>query len=672
MKRLSFFLSVLCCAIICAEASAARPDTLRVLSIANSFGVDQVEHHLHEIGEADGHVIIIGSLFIPGCELATHYYNTVSNIPAYSYRKIDASGAYSKRPDTTMEYALSDEPWDVISFLQAPGMAGEVETYEPYLTDLIKYVKARVPKGCRMMLSQTWAYAADSTHPDFEKYGRSQKEAFEAVCNACRTEAGKHRMALIPSGTAVQNSRDSFNQENVTRDGYHMQPWFGRYLVACTFYESLFKTPVTGNSYLPPHLTEDRIRLARNCAHAACEHPYTVTRVDEKPDYVGWYFASLEKVDKIRSYTLPEALTMNDGRKVETPEQWYSERRPEILGMIETEMYGKAPGRIEGTTWEVVDEDRQALGGKAIRKQIKIDFHRGGQYIMVLMYLPNNAEGKVPVFLGLNFEGNATVNADPAILYPDPEHARQYGIYTQKERGSLASRWPVEEIISRGYGVATFHTSDVDPDFDDGFRNGVSPFIYREGQDYPDPDQWGTISAWAWGMSRVMDYLETDPDVDASRVSTIGHSRLGKTALLAGARDERFAMVVSNCSGCCGAALSRRNYGETVESIIHLFPHWFCSNFYKYSDRLDDLPFDQHEFLALIAPRPLYVGSAEDDAWADPTGERISLQEAQKVYDFLGLDRSLTGHHIHEGVHDITSEDWNHYMDFADRVMKKK
>jgi len=318
-----------------------------------------------------------------------------------------------------------------------------------------------------------------------------------------------------------------------------------------------------------------------------------------------------------------------------------------------------------------VEEDRNALNGDAIRKQVKIDFHRNGQYIMVLMYLPNDAKGKVPVFAGLNFEGNATVNADPAILYPEEEHARAYGVYSPKERGCHADRWPVEEIISRGYGVVTFHTSDVDPDFYDGFVNGVHG-IFNPERNPRRGDEWGTISAWAWGLSRVMDYLETDPDVDATRVSTIGHSRLGKTALLAGARDQRFAMVVSNCSGCCGAALSRRNYGETVESIIHLFPHWFCDNFYKYADNLDALPFDQHELLALIAPRPLYVGSAEDDAWADPVGERIALQEARKVYRFLGLGPGLTGNHIHEGTHGISIYDWNFYMDFADFNLKRR
>lgn len=670
MKRILSTLTALCCTFISLTASATGPDTLRVLSIANSLGVDQVENNLHEIGMTDGIVLVIGSLYYPACDLKTHHANALCDSAAYSYRKINAAGQRVKRSGSTMEYALLDEPWDVVSIMQAGNMAGQIETYEPYLTELVRYVKARLPRKCRVMLDQPWAFAANSTHPGFAKYDRSQKTMYEKSCAALKVEAGKHRLAVIPAGTAVQISRDSFNGENVTRDGHHMHKWFGRYLVACTYYEAVTGHSVEGNSFVPPHLTSDRIRLAQLCAHAACRHPFVVERVDEKPDYVGWYMSSLEKLEKIRKYTLPDALTMKDGRKVETPEQWYSVRRPEILDMIETEMYGKAPGRIEGTTWEVVEEDRTALGGKAVRKQVKIDFHRNGQYIMVLMYLPADAEGKVPVFAGLNFEGNVTVNSDPAILYPEDSHIRKYGIYSYPERGSLASRWPVEEIIARGYGVVTFHTSDVDPDFDDGFHNGVTPFIYREGQDYPDPDQWGTISAWAWGLSRVLDYLESDPDVDASRVAAIGHSRLGKTALLAGARDERFAMVVSNCSGCCGAALSRRNYGETVESIIHLFPHWFCSNFYKYADRLDDLPFDQHEFLSLIAPRPLYVGSAEDDAWADPTGERISLQEAQKVYDFLGVDRGKTGHHIHEGLHDITLEDWNHYMDFADKVLK--
>lgn len=658
-----------------ALAASSRPDTLRVLSVANSFGVDAVEQNLHEIALADGHVMIIGNLYIGGCYLERHWRNAAADSAAYSYRKIGADGVKVTRPETTLDYSFRDEPWDIVIFHQSSPLSGVPESYEPYLTDLLKYAKERTPRKCKMMMNQTWAYAEGSTHVNFGTYHRSQQEMYDALCDAYRTAAKRHKMDIIPSGTAVQNSRHTFNRENVTRDGYHMHKWFGRYLVACTYYEAIYKTSVLDNSYRPPYLSDNRIDIARKCAHAACEHPFVLTQVDFdnpfdtsngnwKPDYIN------TDPSKIPAYKLPDPLVMADGRKVRTAEQWYSERRPELLNLFETEMFGKAPGRIDGTTFEVVEEDRNALGGKAIRRQVKVDFNRSGRYIMVLMYLPNDAKGPVPAFMGLNFNGNATVNPDPAILYPEAAHAKAYGVYTECPRGSQASRWPVDEIVRRGYALVTFHTSDVDPDFDDGFGNGVTPFIYKDGQEYPEPDQWGTISAWAWGMSRVLDYLETDPDIDATKVSTIGHSRLGKTALLAGARDERFAMVISNDSGCGGAALSRRRYGETIRFITGNFPHWFCGNFLKYVENEEALPFDQHEFLALIAPRPLYVASAEDDSWTDPVGEQMSWQAAQDVYDFLGLERGRTRYHIREGEHGLTLTDWLKYLDFADDYLK--
>ncbi|MBR1575809.1 MAG: DUF4886 domain-containing protein [Bacteroidales bacterium] len=654
-----------------AYGGPSRPDTLRVLAIGNSFSVDAVDQNLHEIAAADGHVLIIGNMVIGGCFLEKHWRLAAGDSARYSYHKTGPDGVLVKRPQTSMSWALADEKWDVVTFHQSSGLSGQAESYEPYLTELLRYVKARTPRRCRMMMHQTWAYAEGSTNHNFPTYGRSQEQMYEALCQAYGTAAKRHRMGLIPSGTAVQNSRHTFNRENVTRDGYHLHKWFGRYLVACTWYEALYGTSVVGNAYRPPHLDGRRAAIARQCAHAACRHPFTVTRVDFdnpfdtsngnwKPDYIN------TDPSKVPDYTLPDALTMQDGRPVQTAAQWFGQRRPELLELFETEMFGKAPGRLEGTKWEMLEEG-PALGGLARRKQVRIIFPRRGCYFTVLIYLPAQAKGPIPVFMGLNFEGNATVQPDPAILYPDPWRSDGYGIYVEQPRGTQSSRWPVDEIVRRGYGLVTFHNAEIDPDFDDGFDNGVTPLIYREGQNFPEPDQWGTLSAWAWGMSRVLDYLEEDPDVDAARVAAIGHSRLGKTALLAAARDERFAMAISNDSGCGGAALSRRRYGETIRFITGNFPHWFCGNFFQYVDHEDALPFDQHEFLALIAPRPLYVASAEDDSWTDPVGERLAFQGAQAVYDFLGLDRSLTEYHIREGAHELTREDWLRYLDFADK-----
>jgi hypothetical protein len=398
----------------------------------------------------------------------------------------------------------------------------------------------------------------------------------------------------------------------------------------------------------------------------------------------------IQDESKVPEYQLPDVLTRFRGGKVKSKKVWVKKQRPEILKTFTEEVYGKVPGNLgisDVKIWETSDD---ALNGLAIRKQLSLFFKKGDRNleVNVLMYLPLNVL-KSPVFLGYNFSGNHTISSDANIrlteswVYNNPSVGTINNQVTEQSRGSDSNSWPVEEIIKAGYGLVTVYYGDVDPDKND-FSDGIHPFFYQDNQTKPKYNEWGSIGAWAWGLSRVMDYLEKDPQVDSKKVAVLGHSRLGKSALWAGATDTRFAVVISNESGCGGAALSKRKFGETVQIINTSFPHWFCDNFLKYNENEDILPVDQHMLLALIAPRPLYVASAEGDKWADPKGEFLSAKYASAVYELLGQEglpvkempevnqpaMGTIGYHIRSGKHDLTLYDWQQYIRFADKHFK--
>jgi pimeloyl-ACP methyl ester carboxylesterase len=367
--------------------------------------------------------------------------------------------------------------------------------------------------------------------------------------------------------------------------------------------------------------------------------------------------------EKVPDYTLPDVFTSLDGKKIVSARRWNQLRRPEILELYRKNVFGRVPETPYQKSFKVVKVDKNAMNGAANLKEVDIIITRGNQSLPIhlVLFTPNNAAKAVPTFLLINNRG--TENTDPT-------------------RATKSQFWPAEEVIARGYGIAAFHNADVDQDEFDEFKGGIHELLDKK----PRPDDaWATIAAWAWGASRCLDYLLTDPDVDGSKVAVMGHSRGGKTALWAGAEDPRFAMTISNESGCTGAALARRRYGETVARINRVFPHWFCTNYKKYNDREDDLPVDSHMLMALTAPRPLYVASAGDDLWADPRGSYLALHHAASVYSLFKIPSGIpeamppankqiisgrVGYHVRNGGHNMLLEDWNRFMDFADAVWK--
>jgi hypothetical protein len=401
-------------------------------------------------------------------------------------------------------------------------------------------------------------------------------------------------------------------------------------------------------------------------------------------------------LSEAESYRLPAVLRLQDGTPVRSAEDWVAKRRPEVLRLYQDNVYGQPPTGIpQGLTSSVVEEDPHALGGTAHRKQVEIRLSDTAalRVLHLLLYTPANATGKVPVFLCLHFNGNWAIVDDPGVrLYEMWDRAGQRKVLPPSDVKRGASKeWDVPLILSRGYGVAVICYHDIEPDPADkdatgwpGSPLGVRALLRETGLTKAGPDEAGAISAWAWGMSRGLDYLRTDPDVDGGHVAAVGQSRLGKTVLWAGAQDERFAMVVASCSGEGGAALSRRDYGENLDNMTSTYLYQFSGRFERFHENWDALPVDAHMLLSLIAPRPLLLNTGSEDQWSDPRGEFLAAQAVSPVYALFGkhgladvamppLDTPVLkdiAFHEHTGRHAILPTDWKVFLDFADQQWK--
>ncbi len=367
---------------------------------------------------------------------------------------------------------------------------------------------------------------------------------------------------------------------------------------------------------------------------------------------------------KVPAYTLPDPLLCENGEKVKTVEEWEKHRRPELLNLVTTYMYGKAPVLKHPLQWRVDSVDKSYRFAKGKNQPLYT------RKIVTIYLTEKKANG--PLFHAEIITPNAVSSPVPAfMMFGGNKLAKGFGA-TQK-------------ILNRGYGVAVLNTTEGVPDGMDAFKRGAIPAYYAEGQTYRLPDQWGCLAAWAWEASRLLDYLQADESVDASKVAILGHSRMGKAALWTAAQDERFAMAIPVNSGCGGGALSRRMIGETLWAMNDRFPYWTCDNFQQFNMRESYLPFDQHSVISLVAPRPVYLATGKDDSWADPLGEFLAGKAAEPVYALYGLpgigcdkqpavdvamNKGYIAYHIRTGGHAILDFDWDKFLEYADRYLK--
>lgn len=383
---------------------------------------------------------------------------------------------------------------------------------------------------------------------------------------------------------------------------------------------------------------------------------------------------------RVGDYTLPDLLTLADGKPVREAKTWMQKRRPEIVRLFEENQFGRSPGRPKGMSFDVFDKGTPAFDGKALRRQVTVYFspNKSGPKMDLLIYLPAGARKPAPLLLNLSFTANSSAVDDPGVKQGEIWNREKYRAPAPRE--GRFGKLNITPFLAQGFGVATVYYGDIDPDFLGGIRYGVRALYLEPEQKEPAPNEWGAIAAWAWGLSRAMDYLETDKGVDAKRIAILGVSRLGKTVLWAGASDPRFAMVIASCSGEGGAALSRRNYGETIKHLTEStrYPYQFCANYKKFGDRVDQFPVDAHMLIALLAPRPVLLQTGDTDVWSDPKGEFLAAVAAAPVFQLLGKQAlgaeqmppagqpilNTLGYAMHAGGHGTIPSDWELFLKF--------
>lgn len=416
--------------------------------------------------------------------------------------------------------------------------------------------------------------------------------------------------------------------------------------------------------------------------------------VDTEPGVVANIPANYTEA-KTGSYTLPDPLTFADGTPVTDAKTWIQKRRPELLKLIEENQYGRVPGKPAALFFDVFDPGTPAFDGKALRKQVTIYFteSRTDNYVDLLIYLPAKANGPVPVLLNFGWAANnlGVGAADPTVkvgrTWNPQEKKRVPATPTAAPGRGLGRNLNVMQVVERGYGFAVFNYNDIDPDALDATAQGIRAAYLKPGQSEPAPDEWGSIAAWGWGASRMIDYFETDRQFDAKRIAITGASRLGKTVLWTAARDERVACVIASVSGEGGAALSRRDYGETVAHLVAptRYPYQFARNYQTWAGKAHDMPWDAHMIIALVAPRPILLQTGSTDKWSDPYGEFLTAKAATPVFALLGQKgieayslpptgkplMNTLGYLMHDGPHGVLPADWPVFLDFLDQHLKR-